>query len=62
MRRVRGLPILGWEAQQERKGRSAAEGLHKLSAEDWGRPLHRAIGAEPLSEVGFLIRTRSVHI
>jgi hypothetical protein len=26
-------------------------GLHKRSAEDWGSPLWRAIGAEPLSQV-----------
>ena len=33
----------------ERAERSG--GLHKRSAEDWGVPLTRAIGAEPLSEV-----------
>jgi hypothetical protein len=33
----------------ERKGRSAAEVCTSASAEDWGDPLRRAIGAEPLS-------------
>src|SRR6202034_2517183 len=37
----------GGEAGAERAKRSA--GLHKRSAEDWGSPLWRAIGAEPLS-------------
>ena len=35
----------------ERAERSG--GLHKRSAEDWGSPLRRAIGAEPLSEACF---------
>src|SRR5271163_3822812 len=49
-RRGRGIshPWSGGEAGAERRKRS--EGLHKRSAEDWGNPLRRAIGAEPLSE------------
>ena len=51
-RKGRGLPILGAEAKLERKGRSAAEVCTSpQGAEDWGNPLRRAIGAEPLSEV-----------
>jgi hypothetical protein len=40
-------PRSGSEAGAERAERSG--GLHKRSAEDWGNPLCRAIGAEPLS-------------
>jgi len=40
-------PWRGGEAGAERAKRSG--GLHKRSAEDWGSPLWRAIGAEPLS-------------
>ena len=48
-RKGRGIshPWSGGEAGAERTKRS--EGLHKRSAEDWGNPLRRAIGAEPLS-------------
>ena len=42
-------PWNGAVAGVERAQRSG--GLHKRSAEDWGDPLTRAIGAEPLSEV-----------
>ena len=50
-RKGRGLPTLGerTEGGTERAKRSG--GLHKRSAEDWGYPLRRTIGAEPLSEV-----------
>ena len=49
-RKGRGIshPWSGGEAGAERTKRS--EGLHKRSAEDWGNPLRRAIGAAPLSE------------
>ena len=40
-------PCSEGEAGAERAKRSG--GLHKRSAEDWGDPLRRAIGAEPLS-------------
>ena len=40
----RGIPTLERSGRAERSG-----GLHKRSAEDWGSPLWRAIGAEPLS-------------
>src|SRR5579871_6390265 len=40
-------PCSGGEAGAERAKRSG--GLHKRSAEDWGDPLRRAIGAAPLS-------------
>jgi len=40
-------PWNGAVAGVERAQRSG--GLHKRSAEDWGDPLTRAIGAEPLS-------------
>ena len=48
-RKGRGIshPWSGGEAGAERTKHS--EGLHKRSAEDWGNPLRRAIGAEPLS-------------
>jgi hypothetical protein len=42
-------PCSAGEAGTERAKRSG--GLHKRSAEDWGDPLTRATGAEPLSEV-----------
>ncbi len=41
-RKGRGLPTGA-------KRRRPKAGLHKRSAEDWGYPLCRAIGAEPLS-------------
>ena len=49
-RKGRGIshPWSGAEGGAERAERSG--GLHKRSAEDWGNPLRRAIGAEPLSE------------
>jgi hypothetical protein len=45
----------------ERKGRSAAEVCTSASAEDWGSPLRRAIGAEPLSEACLPYLCASAH-
>ena len=54
----RGLPTLAMQRSvMERAERSG--GLHKRSAEDWGSPLWRAIGAEPLSRLVFLGFARS---
>ena len=60
-RKGRGLPTLeeGAEGGTERAERSG--GLHKRSAEDWGYPLRRAIGAEPLSEVWLPYWCASAH-
>src|ERR1700677_864998 len=45
-------PCSAGKAEAERAKRSG--GLHKRSAEDWGDPLRRAIGAEPLSRLVYL--------
>ena len=44
-------PTLGEGAEGGTERAERSGGLHKRSAEDWGNPLTRAIGAEPLSEV-----------
>src|SRR6202042_1760130 len=49
-RKGRGLPTLGEGAEGGTERAERSGGLHKRSAEDWGSPLCRAIGAEPLSE------------
>ena len=52
-------PWSGGEAGVERAERSG--GLHKRSAEDWGHPLRRAIGAEPLPCLLSMVRRRGLH-
>src|ERR1700678_722626 len=47
----RGVPTLGEGADGGTERAERSGGLHKRSAEDWGYPLRRAIGAEPLSEL-----------
>ncbi len=49
-RKGRGVPTLGEGAEGGTERAERSGGLHKRSAEDWGYPLRRAIGAEPLSE------------
>ena len=44
----RGVPTLGEGAEGGTERAERSGGLHKRSAEDWGSPLRRAIGAEPL--------------
>jgi hypothetical protein len=41
----------GYLPPRARRRAERSGSLHKRSAEDWGDPLRRAIGAEPLSEV-----------
>ena len=44
-----GSPTLGEGAAGGTERAKRSGGLHKRSAEDWGDPLRRAIGAAPLS-------------
>jgi len=47
-------PTLGEGAEGGTERAERSGGLHKRSAEDWGDPLRRAIGAEPLSKLVYL--------
>jgi hypothetical protein len=51
----RGIPTLGEGAEGGTERAERSGGLHKRSAEDWGIPLRRATGAEPLSGSVYLI-------
>jgi hypothetical protein len=59
MMRQRRIPTLGEGAEGGTERAERSGGLHKRSAEDWGYPLRRAIGAEPLSEACLPYSARS---